>query len=199
MRNEVERRRSLATSRSASDSSRTPTRLYVLMKKKGENMRSKIITVVLVLAAALVASAPGVLAQVSETDQLQQLRAEIQADRQAVVAANLGLTDAEGAAFWPVYREYRGEMAKVGDRMQKLIQDYAKIYDTATAEQAKPMVDELLSIQKAELKVKETYLPKFRKVIPEIKVARFLQIENKIDALIKLELAADIPLIGKAE
>lgn len=162
-------------------------------------MRSRNLTVVIAAAVIIVAGAAGVLAQASETDQLQQLRAEIQADRQAVVAANLGLTDAEGAAFWPVYREYRGEMAKVGDRLQKLIQDYAKIYDTATAEQAKPMVDEMLSIQKAELKVKESYLPKFRKVIPETKVARFLQIENKIDALIKLELAADIPLIGKAE
>ena len=200
MRNEVERRWRLATSRSASGCGRTLTRLYVLMKEKGGNMRSKIITVVLVLAAALVAGAPGVLAQVSETDELQQLRAEIQADRQAVVAANLGLTDAEGAAFWPVYREYRGELAsKVGDRMQKLIQDYAKVYDTATNEQAKAMVDEMMSIRSAELKVKESYLPKFRKVIPETKVARFLQIENKIDALITLGLAADIPLIGKAE
>jgi polyhydroxyalkanoate synthesis regulator phasin len=162
-------------------------------------MKGKILSFALVLAVALVAAAPGVLAQVSETDQLQQLRAEIQADRQAVLAANLKLTDAEGAVFWPLYREYRAEMGKVGDRLQKLIQDYAKIYDTATAEQAKPMVDEMLSIQQAELKIKESYLPKFRKVIPEVKVARFLQIENKIDALIKLQLAADIPLIGKAE
>jgi glycyl-tRNA synthetase beta subunit len=53
-----------------------------------------------------------------------------------------------------------------------------------------------MSIQGAELKVKETYLPKFRKVLPEVKVARFLQIENKIDTLIKLDLAAEIPLIG---
>jgi polyhydroxyalkanoate synthesis regulator phasin len=162
-------------------------------------MKSKVITVVVVLAVALVAGAPRVLAQVSETDQLQQLRAEIQADRQAVVAANLKLTDAEGAAFWPLYREYRGELSKVGDRMQKLIQDYAKIYDTATAEQAKPMVDEMLAIQQAELKVKESYVPKFRKVIPEVTLARFLQIENKIDALIRLQLAADIPLIGPAK
>jgi hypothetical protein len=162
-------------------------------------MSSKTLTAVVIAAIVLVAGTAGVLAQVSETDQLQQLRAEIQADRQAVVAANLKLTDAEGAAFWPVYREYRGELSKVGDRLQKLIQDYAKIYDTATAEQAKPMVDEMLAIQQAELKVKESYLPKFRKVIPEVKLARFLQIENKIDALIKLELAADIPLIGKAE
>jgi polyhydroxyalkanoate synthesis regulator phasin len=98
-----------------------------------------------------------------------------------------------------LYREYRGELAKVGDRLQKLIQDYAVTYETATAEQAKAMVDEMLSIQRAELKAKETYLPKFRKVIPELKVARFLQIENKIDTLIKLDLAANIPLIGPAK
>jgi Spy/CpxP family protein refolding chaperone len=163
-------------------------------------MSSKTLTAVVIAAIVLVAGTAGVLAQTTETDQLEQLRTEIQADRQAVVAANLGLTDAEGAAFWPVYREYRGELAgKVGDRMQKLIQDYAKVYDTATNEQAKAMVDEMMSIRGAELKVKESYLPKFRKVIPETKVARFLQIENKIDALITLGLAADIPLIGKAE
>ena len=162
-------------------------------------MRSKIPTVVIAAAVIVVVGAVGALAQVSETDQLQQLRAQVQADRQAVLAANLGLTDAEGAAFWPVYREYRGEMAKAGDRLQKLIQDYARVYDTATNEQAKPMVDEMLAIQQAELKIKESYLPKFRKVVPEVKVARFLQIENKIDALIKLELAADIPLIGPSK
>ena len=101
-------------------------------------MKSRIITAVLILAVALVVGAPGVRAQVSETDQLQQLRAEIQADRQAVLAANMALTDAETAAFWPLYREYRGEMAKVGDRLQKVIQDFAQVYDTATAERARP-------------------------------------------------------------
>jgi polyhydroxyalkanoate synthesis regulator phasin len=162
-------------------------------------MKTNIFSVVLIVAVALVAGAPGVLAQASETDQLHQLRAEIQADRQAVVAANLSLTETEGAAFWPLYREYRGEMAKVGDRLQKLIQDYAKTYESATAEQAKAMVDEMMSIQRAELKVKESYLPRFRKVIPELKVARLLQIENKIDILIRLELADAIPLIGPAK
>jgi len=162
-------------------------------------MKSKILSVVLILTAALVVGVPGVFAQASETDQLQQLRADILADRQAVVAANLGLTDAEGTAFWPLYRQYRGEMAKVGDRLQKLIQDFARIYESATAEQAKAMVDEMMSAQHAELKVKESYLPRFRKVIPELKVARFLQIENKIDTLIKMNLAAEIPLIGPAK
>jgi hypothetical protein len=159
-------------------------------------MKGRIYSVVLVLTVAVVAGAADVRAQVSETDALHQLRADIQADRQAVVTANLGLTDAEGAAFWPLYREYRAELAKGGDRLQKLIQDFARVYDTATPEQAKALVDEMMAIQKTDLKVKEAYLPKFRKVLPEVKVARLLQLENKIDAVIRIGLAADIPLIG---
>ena len=162
-------------------------------------MRNGTFGIVLILTLCLTAGAADVRAQMSETDALQQLRADIQADRQAVVAANLKLTDAEGAAFWPVYREYRGEMAKVGDRLQKLIQDFARVYDTATAEQAKALVDEMMAIQRADLTVKETNLPKLRKVLPEVKVARFLQIENELDAVIRLGLASDMPLIGTTE
>jgi hypothetical protein len=159
-------------------------------------MRKTTLSLVVILTAALALGATNALAQMSETDALQQLRADIQADRQAVVAANLGLTDAEGAAFWPLYREYRAELAKGGDRVQKMIQDFARVYDSATAEQAKALVDEMFAVQKADLTARESYLPRFRKVLPEVKVARFFQLENKLDAVVRVGLAADIPLIG---
>jgi hypothetical protein len=162
-------------------------------------MKGKVVVFGMLLAVALALGAPTALAQVTETDMLQQLRADIQADRQAVVTANLGLTDAQGTVFWPVYREYRAEMGKVGDRLQKLIQDYAKVYESVTEQQAKSMVDEMLAIGRDELKVRESYLPRFRKVLPETKVARLLQIENKIDAIIKYELASLIPLVQAAK
>ena len=153
---------------------------------------------IIVLATVLLGAMPAI-AQVSDTDYLQQLRADIQTDRQALVAGSLGLTEEEGEAFWPVYRDYRNDMAKVGDRMQTLIQDYAQIWDTATEEQAKTMVNEMLAIQRDELKVRKSHLSKFRRVLPEVKVARFLQIENKIDVIVKLGLADVIPLIEAAE
>ena len=80
--------------------------------------------------------------------------------------------------------------------MRKMIQDFVRVHDTPTAEQAKALVDEMMAVEKANLAVKEAYLPKFRKVLPEVKVARFLQLENKIDAVVRVGLAADIPLIG---
>jgi hypothetical protein len=162
-------------------------------------MNGKVLAYGMLITAALAFGAPTALAQVSETDMLQQLRADIQADRQLLVTSNLELTDAEGQAFWPLYREYRAEMGKVGDRLQKLIQDYAKVFESVTPEKATSMVDEMMAIHRDELKVKELYLPKFRKVLPEVKVARFLQIENKIDAIVKLELAGAIPLATAAK
>ena len=155
-------------------------------------MKGKLVFIVLV--TVLLGALPAV-AQVSDTDYLQQLRTDIQSDRQALVAASLGLTDEEGEAFWPVYRDYRNDMAKVGDRMQLLIQEYSKIWDSATDVQAKTMVDQMLDIQRDELKVRKSHLSKFRKVLPEVKVARFLQIENKIDAIVKLGFVDSIPLI----
>jgi len=159
-------------------------------------MKGKLVFIALV--TVLVGALPAV-AQVSDADYLQQLRADIQADRQALVAASLGLNDDEGEVFWPVYRNYRNDMSKVGDRMQKLIQDFAEVWDNATEEQAKTMVNEMLAIRHDELKVRKSHLSKFRKVLPEVKVARFLQIENKIDAIINLGLADSIPLVEAAD
>ncbi len=158
-------------------------------------MKRNVLRIGLMVAAALVGGAAGGFAQGTETDQLQALRARIRADRQALVADNLGMTDAEARSFWPLYRRYRGEMAGLGDRLQKLIQDGVRIWADATADQAKAMVDEFMAIQAEEVKVKESYLPRFRKVLPEQKVARFLQIENKIDAIVRFELSTSVPLI----
>ncbi|MCP4902073.1 MAG: hypothetical protein GY906_34335 [bacterium] len=155
--------------------------------------------VLLSLALVLVLGAPLLSAQEpSETDELQMLRASAESDRQGVVALNLGLTDDEGKAFWPLYREYRLEQSKVGDRLQALIQDFANVYDNLSDEKATPMLDEHLSIQAAEIQVKKEYVEKFREILPAAKVTRFYQIENKLDTIIRMGLVEGIPLVTPA-
>jgi hypothetical protein len=151
----------------------------------------------LAVAAAVWVGAQEAKPLVSPTiqDAIVATRGQIQADRQAVVAANLGLTEAEGKTFWPLYRDYRTDMAKLGDRLSDLIVDYAKNYDTLTDEQAKKMVTEFLAIQKDEVSTKQAWVPKFEKVLPAKKVARFFQIENKLDLLVRLAIAQDVPLV----
>jgi len=122
-------------------------------------------------------------------------RADIQADRKAIVAENMELTDAQATAFWPVYRDYRNELAKLGDRTVKLVSDYAASVDTLTDSQASSMTAEFLSIQKSTLKVKEKFVPKFNAVLSPKLVMRFFQIENKLDTIVMIDAVDGVPLV----
>ena len=100
----------------------------------------------------------------------------------------------EADIFWPLYREYRLEMAKVNDRFVKLLVSYMQSYDELSDAQATHMMDEYLAIERARNRVKAKYVPRFREKLPARKVARFFQVDNKLDAIINADLASVIPL-----
>ncbi len=129
-------------------------------------------------------------------EDLNLTREIIQVKRKAIVALNMGLTDYESKEFWPVYEEYWAEMKKLGDREVALIGRFAKnyVYENLTNKAADEMFKEWMSIKKAVTKLQEKYAKKFRKAIPEKKVLRYFQIENKLDLIIDSELSAAIPL-----
>jgi hypothetical protein len=127
-------------------------------------------------------------------DEIALTRSAIQARRQAIVTSAMDLTVAESQAFWPVYRDYRTDMAKVDDRLVNLIIVYAGNYDSLSDEMASKLLTDYLDIERARVDVKSQYLPRFQSVLPVRKVARFFQIDNKLDKRIQAELAADIPL-----
>ncbi len=129
------------------------------------------------------------------TSEIELTRTAIQARRQALVTSAMDLEPKEAEAFWPLYREYRAEMMKVNDRFVKLVTSYLESYDNLSDQQAIRMLDDYLAIEKARTSVKTKYVPRFRKVLPARKTARFFQVENKLDALINAQLAADIPLV----
>ncbi len=148
---------------------------------------------VLVLAAALAAPA---LAQDKGTSNMDILREKLKADKKLVVAANMGLTDAEAKAFWPIYEAYQADLQKINLRLGNTILAFADAYDKGSVsnDTAKKLLDEAIAIEEAEAKLKRTYVPKLEKAVSPVKVARYIQIENKIRAIIRYEMAAGIPL-----
>ena len=131
-------------------------------------------------------------AQDAET---QSVRADIQAERTKIVAANLDLTEAEGQNFWPLYNDYRAQSSKLGDRTFALIKDYADNYDAMTDEKAKDLLQQQVKIDDDRFKLQRSYIGKFEKVLPSRKVARYFQIERKLDAAVAYEAATAIPLV----
>ncbi len=152
----------------------------------------------LLLSAPAPVSAQAFSQQVSRkvAEDLNLTREIIQVKRKAIVALNIGLTDYENKAFWPVYDEYWAEMRKLGDRDVALISRFANnyVYENLTNKAADEMFKEWMSIKKQTIKLQEKYAKKFKKAIPEKKVLRYFQIENKLDLIIDSELSAQIPL-----
>ncbi|MBW1790262.1 MAG: hypothetical protein JRK53_27255 [Deltaproteobacteria bacterium] len=120
---------------------------------------------------------------------------KIRADKKLFIAENMQLTEAETGSFWPLYDQYQDELFLLRARTMKLINDYAEVYEKMTNGTARKLLDELMNIETLGLKLRQTYLSRFRKVLPDVKVVRYYQIENKINAALMYELAANIPLI----
>ena len=155
------------------------------------------LSIVTVLMAAVMAFPASALTQDKPSDNMQILREKVKADKKLLVAANMELTESEAKGFWPVYEDYQKDLTAINQRIVKLIESYAADYraNTLTDEKAKKLVDELVAIEQAEAGLKASYVPKLSKVLPQKKVARYLQIENKIRAAVKYELASGVPLV----
>jgi hypothetical protein len=145
---------------------------------------------VMILAMLAMVAVPAL----AQNDDMEILREKVRADKKLLVAQSMQLTEEEGKVFWPIYDAYQAEKSKLADRRIKVIEDYATNFQTLSDDVAKDLVDRSIGIQKDAVKLMESYLPKFSKAVGDKKAARFYQIENKIDAIVNFELAANIPL-----
>ena len=158
-----------------------------------------LIAVVAVIALALAVSAPASAqtAQTGSTTNMEILAAKIKADKKLLVAQTVGLTDAEGKAFWPIYDACQAELEGVNKRLKTGIEGYAKDYNAGTMTDAKAaaLVSEVFAIDEALLASRKSCAAKLNGVIPATKIARYVQVENKIRAQINYDLAAAIPFV----
>jgi hypothetical protein len=148
-------------------------------------------TIVLLIAALAFTPA------FAQDNNMQILAEKIKADKKLVVSQNMQLSESEAKGFWPVYESYQMDLQKINDRLGKLILNYADAYNKGPVPNAtaKQLLGEMLAVEESDVQLKRTYVPKLEKVLPEWKVARYIQLETKIRAIVKYELAAQVPLV----
>lgn len=155
---------------------------------KQQTQKASVVMLILMgLSAAFTVSA----------DEVQDGREMIREGRLEIVRAELSLTDAEGSAFWPIYSTYRAETDAIQDRYAAMIGEYMRRYEDAdlSDEYADELIVSFFGIKQELLDVKVKFLPQFRDVLPALKVARLIQLENKIAAEIDAQLALVVPLV----
>ena len=147
-------------------------------------------------AALLMLAAMPQLAMSEEgmkTDE-QIILQQVMTDRRAVYATNLGLTDSESRAFWPIYDEYEAKVKKLNDRFLDLVNRYVADYDKLTDKEAAEMLKEKMAIENDRMDLKQAYTKKVAKVLPPKKALRYAQIETRIDNMLRRDVYGLIPL-----
>ena len=160
-------------------------------------MKGKVVNSLLAIALTItfIGFVGSALAQDKPADNMEIVKEKIRTDKKLFIATNMQLTESEAKAFWPVYEAYQAELGKLRGREIKLIEKFAANYETMSDDVAKNLLEDSLSIDSGHLKLRQSYLAKFRGVLPDTKMARYYQLESKIDAVLEYELARRIPLV----
>ena len=149
------------------------------------------------LAVALLVTAMPLLAAAQDTGLAadeQILLKQVNTDKKAVFAANLGLTEEESAKFWPIYDEYEAKQKPLQDRFLANLNSFAAKYDTLTDAEATAMLDEKMAIEKERDTLRQKYTKEVAKVLPGKKALRYAQLETRINLLIGRNVYTLIPL-----
>ena len=130
-------------------------------------------------------------------DAIEMVRSMAALERRTVIAEQLQLTGEESTKFWPIYDDYAAEKKRINDRLVKIITDYGANFENLSDELATSLVDDHMDLQSDLLKVRSKYLRKFNRVLAPKTLARFYQIENKLDAVTNVVMAQGIPLVAE--
>ena len=149
----------------------------------------------MVLAVMMIGFAGSAAAQDTPADNMDIVRDKVRTDKKLFIATNMELTQSEAKTFWPIYNDYQAKLEKLVDRKGQLIEKFAANYETLSDDMAKTLLDTDLAIDSDYQKLRQSFLPKFRGVLSDKKVARFYQLESKIHAIVEFEIARRIPLV----
>jgi hypothetical protein len=158
----------------------------------------------LFLAASLTLTLSGAAVHAADTGAADGPQAEpgilldtIRANRKALVAVNLDLSAEEADKFWPLYDRYQKEMSAIGDRVVAIVDEYTASFRDLSNDKAVELMESYLTAEAERLQVRRTYIGEFAKILPGRTVARFYQVENKMDAVLRYDLAATIPVVDE--
>jgi hypothetical protein len=126
-------------------------------------------------------------------------RANMKADRTGLVTTGMSFNDKDGTVFWPIYREYDYERSKLDDRRAAVIKQYAQKYPTLSDADAKAMAEQMLDCDSRLAELKKKYYRKFSKVLPALVVAKFFQLDRRIDLMMDMQVESSLPPLTEAQ
>ena len=127
--------------------------------------------------------------------QIESVRADIRSDKVAIITDTMKFTPQESTVFWPIYRKYEADLTQLNDERVKLIKEYADKYVTLTDADAKQMTQQSIDLESRRVDLKKRYFKEFNQKISGVTCAKFFQLEHRLDLLIDLKIASELPML----
>jgi hypothetical protein len=153
-------------------------------------------------AAGSSAAAGGASAGTSKqnlAEDIRLLRKDVRAEKSKIMGAAMGLDADQAKKFWPIYKDYDRELAKLNDVRLGNIIAYAQNYDTMTDNKADELVNGAIAYRKKRLDLLANTYDKVRAALGSPLGARFLQVEDTLLNLIDLQIQSNLPLMWGPE
>jgi hypothetical protein len=128
-------------------------------------------------------------------DATELLRADLRANKTAILTQAMALDATQSDVFWPIYREYEAELIKLNDEALALVKDYAANYDAMTDATAKDLLKRGFAIREGRTKLLKKYTGQVGKKLSPMVAARWAQCEQAIQSAIDLQMASQLPLM----
>jgi hypothetical protein len=148
-------------------------------------------------AQTATAKAPADPAKVrAEIDKaVEAMRKDARAGKAEILGKTMALDSTQAAAFWPIYKQYEAELQTVNNDRLAIIQDLAEHFDSLDDAKAKGLLERQVAYEDKKLALMKKYKDEMLKALPAKTVARFFQVESRLNKLIDLSIASEIPLV----
>ena len=156
-------------------------------------MKKRVAVVWLLVSFGFLSAAVGYADDVNS--EMELLRSDVRTEKIAIITKEMNFTEPQSKAFWPVYRKYETELAKIFDDKLALIKDYAANYEKMNDDKAKELLEGALEVEERTITLQRKYSVEMGTVVPAKTVTRFFQIERRINRLIDLQISASLPLV----
>jgi hypothetical protein len=121
------------------------------------------------------------------------LSSDVDSKREAIVKVILQLSEADAAKFWPIYKEYEAERAKLDSAEAELIQEYATAYQNISNDKADEILGKSFKIDAQRVELKKKYFGKVKSATSATTAAKFIEVENQLEDIAGLQAASVLP------
>lgn len=156
-------------------------------------MIRKSVLLALTLAILTVPSFCGAQTQKLVVDSAIGATGNVQSDRAAIITEAMDFSTRDAAAFWPLYEQYERERSALYDRRVAVLKEYEQKYLSMSDDDAKAMAKRMFDYDSQAMELNRKYFKKFNTVLPTYTVAKFFQLEHRIDLMIDMKAEPSLP------